>query len=102
MTDSQTAKPQGLAAGSISNLETILHVPLEVSVELGRVRMPLRDVTRLSKGAVVELQKEANAHVDILANGKVFARGEVVSADGRLGVRITEVVSPSSRIHSLG
>lgn len=102
MSDNQTATPQPMTAGNISNLEAILHVPLEVSVELGRVRMPLRDVTRLAKGMVVELQKEANAHVDILANGKVFARGEVVSADGKLGVRITEVVSPGNRIQSLG
>ncbi|MDX8398012.1 MAG: FliM/FliN family flagellar motor switch protein [Mariprofundaceae bacterium] len=84
------------------NLEAIMHVPLEVSVELGRVEMPLHAVARLSKGTVVDLQKEANAEVDILANGQIFARGEVVSADGKLGVRIVDVVPPGERIRSLG
>jgi len=84
------------------NLEAILHVPLEISVELGRVELPLHVVARLSRGTVVDLKKEAGAEVDILANGQVFARGEVVSADGKLGVRIVDIVPPGERIRSLG
>ncbi len=83
------------------NLEAILHVPLEVSVELGRIEMPLHAVARLGRGAVVELNKEASAEVEILANGRVFARGEVVSTGDKLGVRITEIVPAGARIQSL-
>ncbi|MDQ6995708.1 MAG: FliM/FliN family flagellar motor switch protein [Mariprofundaceae bacterium] len=88
--------------GTRPNLEVIMHVPLEISVELGRVDMPLHAVTRLGRGTVVDLKKEANAEVNILANGQVFARGEVVTADGKLGVRIVEVIPPGERVKSLG
>jgi flagellar motor switch protein FliN len=87
---------------SSPNLENIMHIPLQVSVELGRINMPLHVVARLARGAVVDMQKEAGATVDICANGKVFAKGEVVSADGKLGVRILEVTSTGDRIRSLG
>ncbi len=88
------------AAGAV-NLEAILHVPLEISVELGRVEMPLHAIARLGRGMVLELNKEAGAEVDILANGQVFARGEVVAAGEKLGVRITEIVPPGQRVRSL-
>ncbi|MDQ6966899.1 MAG: FliM/FliN family flagellar motor switch protein [Mariprofundaceae bacterium] len=87
---------------SPANLENIMHIPLQVSVELGRINMPLHMVARLARGTVVDMQKEAGASVDICANGKVFAKGEVVSADGKLGVRILEVTSTGDRIRSLG
>jgi len=91
------------SADTISpNLENIMHIPLQVSVELGRIQMPLHMVARLARGTVVDMQKEADASVDVCANGKVFAKGEVVSADGKLGVRILEVTSTSDRIRSLG
>jgi len=83
------------------NLDAIMHVPLAVSVELGRVEMPLHAVARLNRGTVVDLKKEADAEVEILANGQVFARGEVVSADGKLGVRIVDIVPSGERIRSL-
>jgi flagellar motor switch protein FliN/FliY len=83
------------------NLEALMHVPLVVSVELGRVKIPLHTVVRMGRGTVLKLQKEAEALVDILANGAVFARGEVVKADGKLGVRITDVVPPAERIRAL-
>ncbi|GMQ99676.1 MAG: hypothetical protein BMS9Abin18_0499 [Zetaproteobacteria bacterium] len=84
------------------NLESLMHIPLQVSVELGRIQLPLHVVARLVRGAVVDMQKEAGSSVDICANGKAFAKGEIVSADGKLGVRILEVTSTSDRIHSLG
>ncbi len=90
------------AEGARPNLEVIMHVPLEISVELGRVNMPLHAVTRLGRGTVVDLKKEANAEVDLLANGQVFARGEVVTADGKLGVRIVDVIPAGERVKSLG
>ena len=87
---------------SAVNLENIMHIPLQISVELGRIQMPLHAAARLSRGTVVDMQKEAGSSVDICANGKVFARGEVVSADGKLGVRILEVTSTGDRIRTLG
>jgi len=98
--DSQTA-PNTVTTTSPS-LENIMHVPLQISVELGRVQLPLHMVARLGRGAVVDMQKEAGSSVDICANGKVFAKGEIVSAEGKLGVRILEVTPASDRIRSLG
>jgi len=83
------------------NIEAIIHIPLEIRVELGRIKMPLHELVRLSRGSVVQLHKEANAVVEILANGSVFAQGEVVKADGKLGVRVMEVVSPTERALAL-
>jgi len=94
--------PETTAQTETPNLESIMHIPLDLSVELGRISMPLHDVTRLARGTVIEMNKDANAGVDILANGLVFARGEVVSADGKLGVRVVEVVSQGNRMHALG
>lgn len=84
-----------------SNLESLLHIPLEVSVELGRIKLPLHSVVRIGRGTVLQMQKEADSQVEILANGSIFARGEVVKANGKLGVRITDIVTPAERIRSL-
>jgi flagellar motor switch protein FliN/FliY len=86
---------------SPSNLESLMHIPLEVSVELGRVKLPLHSVVRIARGTVLPMGKEADSQVDILANGSIFARGEVVKADGKLGVRITNIVTPAERIRAL-
>ncbi|MDX8405937.1 MAG: FliM/FliN family flagellar motor switch protein [Mariprofundus sp.] len=84
-----------------ANLEAIMHVPLEISIELGRIKLPLHTIARLNRGMVIELEKEANAEVQILANGSIFAKGEVVTTGEKLGVRITEIASPSARVSSL-
>ena len=84
-----------------ANLEAIMHVPLGISVELGRIKLPLHMIARLNRGMVIEMNKEANAEVQILANGSIFAKGEVVSTGDKLGVRITEIVPASARISSL-
>ena len=99
----QKSEPQAMQeqGNPPPNLEALMHVPLEVSVELGRVKVPLHTVVRMGRGTVLKLQKEADALVEILANGAVFARGEVVKADGKLGVRITDVVPPAERIRAL-
>jgi flagellar motor switch protein FliN/FliY len=99
-----TAPPNAASetpAAATPNLESIMHIPLQVSVELGRVQLPLHAVARLGRGTVVDLQKEAGAPVEICANGRAFARGEIVSADGKLGVRILEVLPAGERIQTL-
>ena len=96
----QAAKPEPTSSAGLQ-LDAILHIPLEVSVELGRVEVPLHVLARMERGFVVDMQREATAEVDVLANGVVFARGEVVAVGDRLGVRITEILPPSERVASL-
>lgn len=80
------------------NLRLIMDVPLNVSVEIGKTRRRLKDVLNLSNGAVVELDKQADAPVDIIVNGQLIARGEVVVIDDNFGVRISEIVNTRSII----
>ncbi len=70
----------------------LLDVPLEVTVELGSVCMPVCDILKLGTGSVVELDRPANAPVDLLVNGRKIARGEIVAVDDRFALRITELV----------
>lgn len=84
----------GMPAGSAQrDLRLLADIPVEIAVELGRMRLPLRDLLSLGQGAVVALDKAADAPVDVLVNGQLVARGEVVVIDGGLGVRVTSVVS---------
>lgn len=76
----------------VAGMEVLLDVPLAISVELGRARCYVKDLISLSSGSVVELDKAAGDTVDILVNGKLFARGEVVVIDENFGVRIQEIV----------
>lgn len=93
------APPTGLEG--ISGLDLILDVPLRVTVELGRTRMPIRDVLDLGKGSVVELDKLAGEPVDMLVNGKLIARGEVVVIDENFGIRVTDIANPIDRVSNL-
>ncbi len=83
------------------NLELILDVPLGVSVELGRVRMPVRQLLSLTAGSVIELAKLAGEPLDVLINGRPVARGEAVMVNDKFGVRLTEIVSQSERVERL-
>ncbi len=83
------------------NIELLLDVPLSVTVELGRVRMPVRQLLALGAGAIVELTKPAGEPLDVLINGKRVARGEAVMVNERFGVRLTEVVSPTERVEQM-
>ncbi len=79
------------------NLELLMDVPLMVSVELGRTKRILKDILELNIGSIVSLDKPAGDLVDVLVNGKVIARGEVVVIDDNFGVRITDIVGPDKR-----
>ena len=100
-----TGKPEGesdgLKDGSSANMEFILDIPLEVSVELGRTKMLINDLLKLGQGSVIELAKLAGETLEILANQKLIARGEVVVVNEKYGVRLTEVISPIERIERL-
>ncbi|AGL49605.1 chemotaxis protein CheC [Thermotoga maritima MSB8] len=82
-------------------LELLLDIPLKVTVELGRTRMTLKRVLEMIPGSIIELDKLTGEPVDILVNGKLIARGEVVVIDENFGVRITEIVSPKERLELL-
>lgn len=88
-------------AGENGNLELILDVPLGVSVELGRVRMPVRELLSLTAGSVIELAKLAGEPLDVLINGRPVARGEAVMVNDKFGVRLTEIVSQTERVERL-
>jgi flagellar motor switch protein FliN/FliY len=84
------------------NLDLLMDIPLEVSVELGRVTMLIRELLEVGTGSIVELQKAAGEPVEVLVNGRLIARGEVVVVEDNFAVRITEILSPAERIQRLG
>lgn len=85
-------------AGSKENIDLIMDVPLEVSVELGRTKKLIKEILEFGPGSVIELDRLAGEPVDIIVNGKFIAKGEVVVIDESFGVRITDIVSPSKRL----
>ena len=89
-------------AVSESNMEFLLDIPLEISIELGRTRMLIDQLLKLSQGSVIELSKYAGDTLEILANQKVIAKGEVVVVNEKYGIRLTEIVSPMERVERLG
>ena len=90
-----------LAGLEDSGLDLLYDIPLEVSVELGRVRMVVKDVIELGSGSIVEIDKAAGEPVDVLVNGRLVAHGEVVVIEDNFGVRITEILSPAERMARL-
>jgi flagellar motor switch protein FliN/FliY len=91
----------GGGAGDTRNFDLLLDIPLEVTAEIGRSTLPLRELLQLTPGAVVELAKLAGEPLDVLVNGKLIARGEAVLVNDKFGVRLTDIVSPSERIEGL-
>lgn len=89
------------AAGESAGMDLLLDVPLCVTVELGRVRMPVRRLLGLGAGAVIELAKAAGEPLDVLVNGRPVARGEAVMVNDCFGVRLTEIVSPTERVERI-
>ncbi|MCL2457634.1 MAG: flagellar motor switch protein FliN [Desulfobulbus sp.] len=83
-------------------LEFLYGVPLQVSVEVGRARILLKDLLQMGEGYVVELDKQAGAPLDLYVNSRLIARGEAVKVGDKFGIKLTEVVSQSDRIENLG
>ena len=84
-----------------ANLEFIMDIPLEVTVRLGRAKLPISDLLKLGGGSVVELDRAAGEPLDVLVNNKLVARGEAVVINDKFGVRLTEIVAPTERILDL-
>lgn len=92
---------EGLSKEQADNLKLLLSVPLNVSIEIGSARRKVKDILEFSKGTVVELDKSAESPVDVIVNGNLIARGDVVVIDDNFAVRITEIVK-SKLLDSLG
>ncbi len=88
----------GGAAGLPPNIERLMDVRLTVTIELGRTRKIIQDVMELGDQSLIELEKTVGEPVDVLVNGELFARGEVVTVSENFGVRVTELVNPLPRI----
>ena len=97
----QQLSPTPGAARPSQNIDLLLDVKLPIAIELGRTEMPISEILALGPGSVVELDKLAGEPVDLLVNGKIVARGEVVVVDENFGVRITMLMSPQERLKSL-
>jgi len=94
-------KTDGNRQGKPRDMDFLLDIPLEISVELGRARMLIKDLLQLGQGSVVELEKIAGEPMEILVNDKLVARGEVVVVNEKFGVRLTDIISPTERIRQL-
>ncbi|MDR2522528.1 MAG: flagellar motor switch protein FliN [Synergistaceae bacterium] len=89
------------AHGALSNIDLIADIPVRVTVELGKTRKNISDILGMSTGSIIELDKMAGEPVDVLVNGKLVARGEVVVIDENFGVRVTEVLNTASKAYSV-
>ncbi len=85
----------------LRDIDFLLDIPLDVSVEIGRTKMQIKELLQLGQGSIVELEKLAGEPVEVLINGRLIARGEVVVVNEKFGVRLTDIVSPSERIRNL-
>lgn len=87
--------------GGTINLDALLDVPVTLSVEIGRSKVPIKQLVSLNQGSVIELDRGVNEPLDLLVNGKLMARGEVVVVDGQFGLRLIDIVSPPERLKNL-
>ncbi len=93
------ASSAGLGAGNDINM--ILDIPVQLTVELGRTRIPIKHILQLAQGSVVELETMAGEPMDVLVNGYLIAQGEVVVVNEKFGIRLTDIVTPSERMRRL-
>jgi flagellar motor switch protein FliN/FliY len=91
----------GVAAQGQTSLDVILDIPVTLSMEIGRSRISIENLLQLAKGSVVELDRMAGEPLDVLVNGTLVARGEVVVVNDKFGVRLSDVISPTERVKSL-
>lgn|SRR5574340_223927 len=103
-----SAKPQileqfgaGSTATATNDLDMILDIPVQLTVELGRTKMPIKNLLQLAQGSVVELSGMAGEPLDVLINGFLIAQGEVVVVNDKLGIRLTDIITPSERLRRL-
>ena len=100
--DRNQATPQKSGGNSSRGLDFLYDVPLQVSVEIGRSKILLKDLLSMSEGYVIELEKLAGEPLDLYVNSRLIAHGEAVMVGDKFGIRLTDVVSKSDRVETLG
>ncbi len=93
--------PTPPSGGAGNDLNMILDIPVQLTVELGRTRIPIKHILQLAQGSVVELEALAGEPMDVLVNGYLIAQGEVVVVNDKFGIRLTDIVTPSERMRRL-
>ncbi len=91
----------GQAIASSSDIDRILDIPVQLTVQLGRTKLAIKSLLQLAQGSVVELDGMAGEPMDVLVNGCLIAQGEVVVVNDKFGIRLTDIVTPSERIRKL-
>jgi flagellar motor switch protein FliN/FliY len=89
---------QGGGEAPVHDINMVLDIPVQLSVELGRTKVPIKHILQLGQGSVVELDALAGEPMDVLVNGYLIAQGEVVVVNDKFGIRLTDVVTPSERL----
>ena len=84
------------------NIDNLLDISVEISVEIGRTKMSIGELLAMSKGSIIELNKLAGESAEVYVNEKLLGKGEIVVANERLGVRVTEIVTPKEMVQKLG
>jgi len=91
----------GQPADGTQDLDMILDIPVQLTVELGRTRIPIKHILQLAQGSVIELEAMAGEPMDVLVNGCLIAQGEVVVVNEKFGIRLTDIVTPSERVRRI-
>ena len=89
------------AQAPLQDIHRVLDIPVQLTVELGRKKVPIKHVLQLGQGSIVELDKLAGEPMDVLVNGYLVAQGEVVVVNNKFGIRLTDVVTPSERLRRI-
>ena len=95
---SPNTTPSGGSSSATQDIQMVLDIPVQLSVELGRVKVPIKYILQLAQGSVVELDALAGEPMDVLVNGYLIAQGEVVVVNDKFGIRLTDIVTPSERM----
>ena len=91
----------GKVTATANDINLVLDIPVQMTVELGRTRIPIKQILQLAQGSVVELDGLAGEPMDVLVNGCLIAQGEVVVVNEKFGIRLTDIITPSERIRKL-
>ncbi|MCU0942635.1 MAG: flagellar motor switch protein FliN [Hydrogenophaga sp.] len=99
--DADSIPVKTASASGAQDIQMVLDIPVQLSVELGRTRVPIKYILQLAQGSIVELDALAGEPMDVLVNGYLIAQGEVVVVNDKFGIRLTDIVTPSERMKRL-
>ncbi len=91
----------GVVSNTQNDIDMILDIPVQLTVELGRTKIPIKHILQLAQGSVIELDGLAGEPMDVLVNGCLIAQGEVVVVNDKFGIRLTDIITPSERLRKL-